>query len=121
MSKLFCDKLKEYRKELETKRNEKIGQVKFARELGISNGNIGNLESGKRMPSKKMLIKLSEHSGKSLSYWMDGIDEYEAPNTVDLVIDKMIVKGLIIDTNISDEVWGILKKAVLLEIERKIK
>lgn len=120
MNKAFAEKLKEYRKELELKRNEKVGQVQLAKELGISNGNIGNLESGKRLPSKKLLMKLAEHSGKSIDYWMDGIDEYEAPNSVDLVLDRMIKKGLIKDTNLSNEVWKIIKKAVLLEIERKL-
>ena len=51
---------------------------------------------------------------------MDGIDEYEAPNSVDLVLDKMIEKGLITNLDLSDEVWSIIKKAVLLEIERKL-
>jgi len=121
MNKLFSEKLKEYRKELEIKRNVKVGQVQLALELGISNGSIGNLESGTRAPSKRILIKLAEHSGKSLSYWADGVDEYEAPNSVDLVLDKMIEKGLIKNTELDDEVWKIIKKAVQLEIERKLK
>lgn len=120
MSKNFAEKLKEYRKELEIKRNEKVGQVKLAEELGISKGNIGDLERGNRLPSKKLLVKLVEHSGKSLNYWMDGVEEYEAPNSVDLVLDKMIEKGLIKSTNLDNDVWEIIKKAVLLEIERKL-
>lgn len=121
MNKMFADKLKAYRKELELKRNEKVGQVKLADELGISKGNIGNLESGVRIPSKRLLVKLAEHSGKSLDYWMDGIEEYEAPNSVDLVLNKMIEKGLIKNTELSKESWEIIKKAVILEIERKLK
>lgn len=120
MNNIFSEKLKAYRAELENKRGEKVGQVKLADELGISNGNIGNLESGKRLPSKKLLVKLVEHSGKSLSYWMDGVEEYEAPNSVDLVLDKMIENGLITSVELDDDVWNIIKKAVLLEIERKI-
>lgn len=120
MSKIFANKLKEYRNELGIKRNKKVGQVQLAEELGISKGNIGNLESGKRLPSKTVLIKLVEHSGKSMDYWMDGIEEYEAPNSVDLVLDKMIEKGLIKDTNLDKEVWKIIKDAVLLEIRRKL-
>jgi len=116
----FGKKLKDYRKELEIKRGEKVGQIQLAAELGVSKGNIGDLERGTRLPSKKLLIKLVEHSGKSLDYWMDGIDEYEAPNSVDLVLDKMIEKGLITNLDLSDEVWSIIKKAVLLEIERKL-
>lgn len=121
MNKIFSEKLKEYRDQLEIKRNKKVGQVQLAEELGISKGAIGNLESGERVPSKKILVKLAEHSRKSLSYWMDGVEEYEAPNSVDLVLDKAIEKGLIKDTNLSDEVWEIIKKAVILEIERKIR
>lgn len=121
MSTIFSEKLKDYRKELESKRNEKVGQVKLACELGVSKGNIGDLERGERVPSKKLLVKLVEHSGKSLSYWMDGIGEYEAPNSVDLVLDKMIEKGLIKDIELDNEVWDIIKKAVQIEIERKLK
>ncbi|ADL52074.1 helix-turn-helix transcriptional regulator [Clostridium cellulovorans] len=121
MSTIFSKKLKDYRKELETKHQEKFGQVRLANELGISKGIIGDLERGTRLPSKKVLIKLVEHSGKSINYWMDGIEEYEAPNSVDLVLDKMIEKGLIKDINIDDDAWEIIKKAVLLEIERKLK
>lgn len=121
MSKLFSEKLKEYRKELETKRNKKVGQVQLAEELGISKGNIGDLERGNRVPSKKILVKLVEHSGKSLDYWMDGIEEYEAPNSLDLVLDRMIAKGVIKKgVPISKEVWDILRDAVQLEIDRKL-
>lgn len=120
MNGTFAQRLKEYRRELSVKRNEKIGQEKLAEELGISKGNIGDLERGKRPPSKRILVKLVEHSGKSLSYWMDGVEEYEAPNSVDLVLDRMIEKGIINDTNLSNEAWGIIKKAVILEIERKL-
>lgn len=120
MGKDFANKLKAYRKELEMKRNEKVGQVKLAEELGISKGAIGNLESGERVPSKKILIKLAEHSGKSLDYWTEGIEKYEAPNTLDLVLDKMIQNGLITDTNLTEDVWKIIKEAVLLEVERKL-
>ncbi|MCX7884250.1 MAG: helix-turn-helix transcriptional regulator [Caloramator sp.] len=121
MNKIFAEKLKKYRKELGEKRKAKVGQVKLAEELGISKGAIGNLESGKRLPSQKILLKLAEHSGKSLEYWIEGIEEeIEIPNTVDLVLDKMIEEGLIKDTNLDDDVWDIIKKAVILEIERKL-
>lgn len=95
MNKMFFEKLKDYRNELGIKRNKKVGQVQLANELGVSKGNIGNLESGTRVPSKKMLIKLAEHSGKTLDYWMEGIEEYDALNTVDLLLDEMIKTGLI--------------------------
>lgn len=120
MNETFSIKLKKYRKELENKRGEKVGQVQFAKELGISKGNLGDFESGRRAPSKSFLVKLCKHSDKSLAYWMDGVSDYEAPNSVDLVLDKMIEANIIKDTNISDEAWEILKKAVILEIERKL-
>lgn len=121
MNNSFAQRLKDYRKDLSMKRNEKVGQEQLAHELGISKGNIGDLERGQRPPSKRVLVKLVEHSGKSLSYWMDGVQKYEAPNSVDLVLDRMIEKGIIKDTNLSSEAWEIIKKAVILEIERKLK
>ncbi|MBS6502897.1 MAG: helix-turn-helix transcriptional regulator [Clostridium sp.] len=121
MNNIFASKLKEYRYALSLSRGKKVGQVQLALELGISKGAMGNLEAGKRFPSKKILIKLAEHSGKSIDYWMDGLDEFEAPNSVDLVLDKMIEDGLIIDENLNDEVWEIIKKAVALEVQRKLK
>jgi len=122
MNNIFAYRLKNYRKELELKRNKKVGQVKLAEELGVSKGNIGDLECGSRTPSKKLLVKLVEHSGKSLDYWMEGIEEYEAPNTIDLVLDTMLIKKLIVaGIEPSDEAWEIIKKAVRLEIERKTK
>ena len=120
MENSFSERLKNYRSSLHVKRGEKVGQVKLAEELGISKGNIADLERGTRPPSKKLLVKLVEHSGKSLSYWMDGVEEYEPENSVDLVIDRMIERGLIKDTNLTDELWDIIKKAVQLEIERKL-
>ncbi|QXE20425.1 helix-turn-helix transcriptional regulator [Clostridium sp. 001] len=121
MNKSFSERLKAYRKELSIKRNEKVGQVQLANELGISKGAIGNLESGDRIPSKAILIKLVEHSKKSLEYWMNGVENYEAPNTVDLVLDKMIEKNVIKKgESISNEAWEIIKEAVELEIERKL-
>lgn len=121
MNEVFAEKLKKYREELSKKRNTRIGQIQLAKELGISKGSMGNLESGKRLPSKTVLMKLVEHSGKGIDYWLDGVEEYEAPNTLDLVLDKMIEKGLIKDKNIDEEVWSILKEAVIVEVERKLK
>lgn len=121
MVKTFAQKLKEYRNELSIKRKEKVGQIKLAEELEVSRGIIGDLERNKRTPSKKFLVKLVEHSGKSLDFWMDGLEEYEAPNTVDLVLDKMIENKLITSLNdLNDEVWSIIKKAVILEVKRKL-
>lgn len=120
MNNSFSERLKNYRNSLQVKRGEKVGQVKLAEELGISKGNIADLERGTRPPSKKLLVKLVEHSGKSLSYWMDGVEEYEAPNSVDLLLDRAIEKGLITDTNLTDEMWEIIKKGVQLEIARKL-
>lgn len=116
----FANKLKKYREELSIQRDTKVGQVQLADELGINKSIIGDLERGARYPSKKVLIKLVNHSGKSLDYWMDGLDEYEAPNTVDLVLDRLISLRIITDTNISEEAWDIIKKAVKLEVQRKL-
>lgn len=120
MNNEFGNRLKKYREELSEQRGEKVGQVKLAEELGVSRGAIGDLERGNREPSKLLLIKLVKHSGKSIDYWMDGVDNYEAPNTVNLVLDRLISLNVITSTNIDGKVWDVIKKAVELEIQRKL-
>ena len=124
---IFAEKLKEYRDELSEKRGEKVGQIQLSKELHISKGAIGNFESGNRLPSKSMIIKLVEHSNKSIEYWLDGIDGYNAPeNSIDLYLDKMIQNGLITkdliqnNNELDDKAWIIIKTRVLLEIHRKL-
>ncbi|MGL5150924.1 MAG: helix-turn-helix domain-containing protein [Clostridium sp.] len=116
----FGTRLKKYREDLSTQRGQKVGQIALAKELGVAKGYIGDLEINSRKPSKNLLIKLVEHSGKSLNYWMNGVESYDASNSIDLVIDYMIEKGVITDTNISSEAWDIIKDSVLLEVERKL-
>lgn len=116
----FKDKLKTYRKELEEIRGEKVGQVKLASELGISRGNIGDLETGVRQPSKKIISILVKHSGKSIDYWMNGTKEYEAPDTVAILLDKLIELKVITSTELDSRVWKLITKSILIEIERKL-
>jgi transcriptional regulator with XRE-family HTH domain len=117
----FAKKLKEYRQELSIKRGQKVGQEQLAKELKVSKSIIGDIERGARYPSKSILTKLAKHSGKSLDFWMDGLEKYQAPNTVDLVLDRLIELNVITDiNNINDEIWDTIKKAVMLEIERKL-
>lgn len=122
MDNFFGIRLKEYRNELSKRRGSKVGQVQLSLELGCSKALIGNVESGKRPPSKSLLLKLSKHSNYSLAYWAEGLHDYEPPNTLDVVLDAFISQGMINSPDdVEDpEILKIIIKAVRLEIGRKL-
>ena len=66
---MFGDRLKELR----TKRG--ITQFKFAKELNIATGTIGNWEVNSRTPDCTMLIKIADYFDVSLDYLL-GREDY---------------------------------------------
>lgn len=68
---IFSERLKSKRKEFQ------IGQVQLAQAIGVSNGTIGNIESGAACPSKNVAKKLADFFETNISYWLDEEAEME--------------------------------------------
>ena len=64
---MFIERLKEYREKLKMTKRE------MAEALGIGESYYNMLESGKRSPSKTVIVKLINHSHQPEEYWIYGI------------------------------------------------
>jgi transcriptional regulator with XRE-family HTH domain len=62
---MLKDKLKELRKK------NNLTQVEFAKIFTISNGTVGNWESGIRQPDNEMLSKIADYYGVSVDYILE--------------------------------------------------
>lgn len=62
---MIKDRLKELRKK------NGITQVEFAKTFNISNGTVGNWESGTRQPDNEMLTKIADYYGVSVDFILD--------------------------------------------------
>ncbi|MBQ7369580.1 MAG: helix-turn-helix transcriptional regulator [Clostridia bacterium] len=62
MKSIFCERLKELRKE------KGIGQVELAKALNFSKGSISLWENGLREPKLSSLIVLAKYFGVSIDY-----------------------------------------------------
>lgn len=67
-------------KELRTKR--KLTQSEFAKQFNISNGAIGNWESGKRTPDSDMLVKIANFFNVTTDYLLGNSDEPSDTNDI---------------------------------------
>lgn len=116
-------KIKQARKEMN------LTQQEFAKLLGISRGNLGDLENGKNKGGNLSLIrKLSEVTGKDISYFLDSktdfpLNQYEV---LDNAIDMLIEKGAISEDgkilpDYKNILFEVLEGEIALKLERKRK
>ncbi len=77
---MFAERLKELRKKAN------ITQLEFAKKFNVSNGAIGNWESGKRQPDSETLSKLADFFNVSIDYLVGRTDN-PTPPTIDEQLD----------------------------------
>lgn len=117
---MLKDKVKQTRKEMN------LTQQEFAKLLGISRGNLGDLENGKNKGGNLSLIrKLSEVTGKEISYFLNSdddiiINQYEV---LDNAINMLIKKGAISEDGkvlpkYKNILFEILEQEIALKLER---
>ncbi len=120
---MLKDKIKQARKEMN------LTQQEFAKLLGISRGNLGDLENGKNKGGNLSLIrKLSEVTGKEISYFLNyesefPINQYEV---LDNAINMLITKGAIskdgkVSPRYKNILFEILEQEIALKLERRNK
>ena len=56
------------------RRQKNIGQVEFARLMGVSQPTVSDWENGRKLPSSGKLVRLSEVLGASVTYILGGAD-----------------------------------------------
>ncbi|MDU1966388.1 helix-turn-helix transcriptional regulator [Clostridium perfringens] len=118
---MLKDKIKKSRKEMN------LTQQEFAKLLGISRGNLGDLKNGKNKGGNLSLIrKLSEVTGKETSYFLDSnsklpVKEY---SVLDTTINMLITKGYIsksgkVPPKYKKILLEILEQEIALKLERR--
>lgn len=122
----MCENLAEKIKKL--RKSMGLSQAEFGKRLGISRGNVSDLESGKNKGGNiKLLNALSDLSGKDISYFADEntkrVAQYEM---LDEAIEMLIKKGLIepdgtIHPDYKQMIDEILKTEIALKIKRRSK
>lgn len=120
---MLKDKIKQARKEMN------LTQQEFAKLLGISRGNLGDLENGKNKGGNLSLIrKISEVTGKEISYFITHesefpINQYEVlDNAINMLIEKGAVSkdGKVLP-RYKNILFEILEQEIALKLERRNK
>ena len=114
---LISKRLKESRLKLN------LTQQQLAKKIEVSTSIIGDIESGRRVASKRTAKKLADFFNTNIEYWFDEncVNEYfdkrEKYASLDNVISTLISKKIITDSNIPDEAWDIIKDAIQIDLK----
>lgn len=104
-------------------RNQKgLTQKELATKIGVALSVIGDIESGRRMPSKRTAQKLSQYFNTPLEYWINEdsntyIHKREKFAMTDQVIKKLKEKGYIKNGIPTDEGWEFIKEGLLIDLK----
>ncbi|SHJ65541.1 Helix-turn-helix [Clostridium amylolyticum] len=109
---------------LKDARNKKgLTQEQLANIISVSTSVIGDIESGRRVASKRTAARLADFFNTSADYWFDesSTNEYfehrEKYAALDNVILTLTEKRIIKDSNFSEEVWNIIKDAIKIDLK----
>ena len=114
----LSEKIKNYRIE------NNLTQKELSEKLNVSRTLIAGTETDKIKGTVKFLTKLSDLSGKSITYWMDAETEknYKTYEALDILLDAMIDSKMIkADGKIGDMELRLIKSVLEKEIVLKIK
>ena len=113
----ISQKIKQLRKE------ENLTQKMLAKKIDVATSVIGEIETGKRMPSKVTSLKLAKYFNTTVDYW---IDETETNNYIssrskfsalEQVIKKLKEKGHIKNGKPTQEGWELIKEGLLIDLK----
>ncbi|MFX0547947.1 helix-turn-helix transcriptional regulator [Hathewaya histolytica] len=117
---MFSNRLKDYRASLN------LTQEEFANKSGITRGVISMLEANKRPPSKKVLLKLREFSGKDVEWWLEGetSKEYSDLSALNALLDYMVDNDMFgpngeIEEKEMQYILKLLKEEIKIKRDRK--
>lgn len=81
---MFAQRLKELRK------RQGITQIEFAKIFNISNGTIGNWESGNRMPDFNTIQKIADYFNVTVDYLLGRESESQQKPEIETDIEKIL-------------------------------
>lgn len=111
----FIDRLKEYMNA------NNLRQVDIIEMSGLSKSYISNVINGRRSPNEDLLKSLSEHSGKSINWWLTGSEDYNNLYSLNELTNFFISNGTIKDAyDIDEDTWEILCTMFRKEIKVKL-
>lgn len=113
----ISNKLKQLRVEKD------ITQKALATILGVGLSVIADIETGRRIPSKNVAIKLANYCVTPIDYWLSDIEANNYIETrdkfssLDNVIKQLKIKGYIKDGIPNDKGWDLIKEGLLLDLK----
>lgn len=113
----ISNKLKQLRVERD------ITQKALSSILNVSLSVIADIETGRRIPSKNVAIKLANYSNTQIDYWLSDIETNNYIETRDKfsslsnVINQLKDKGYIKDGVPNTAGWELIKEGLLLDLK----
>lgn len=113
----FLERLKTYMNDNNVKQIDIINNDK-----SLSKGYVSMVVNGKRQPNTEILNALSQLSGKSINWWLHGVEKYDNLYSLNELIDFFIDNGSIDkDGNMDSETKEIINTMLKKEIRVKLK
>lgn len=115
----FLERLKAYMKENNIKQIDIINK-----DESLSKGYVSMVVNGKRQPNTEFLNVLSELSGKSINWWLHGVEKYDNLYSLNELLDFFIENGSIdkdgnMDSETKDMIDTMLKKEIRVKLQNK--
>lgn len=115
---IFSERLKNARAE------KGLTQQELAKKLNISTSVVGDIESGRRVASKKTAAKLADFFNTSAEYWFSetATIEYflkrEKYAALDNVVTTLLEQDALKDVGkIPEDIWNIIKEAITIDLK----
>ena len=92
--------------------------------MSLTKGYVSMVVNGKRQPNTEFLNALSELSGKSINWWLHGVENYDNLYSLNELLDFFIENGSIdkdgnMDEETKDMIDTMLKKEIRVKLQNK--
>lgn len=115
----FLERLTSYMKDNKVKQIDII-----SKNMSLTKGYVSMVVNGKRQPNTEFLNALSELSGKSINWWLHGVENYDNLYSLNELLDFFIENGSIdkdgnMDEETKDMIDTMLKKEIRVKLQNK--
>ena len=115
----FLDRLTAYMKDSDIKQKDILNKND-----SLSKSYVSMVVNGKRQPNTEFLNAISELSGKSINWWLHGVDNYDNLYSLNSLIDFFINNNSIKENGDMDEetrkiLYTMLEKEIRVKLNNK--